>query len=131
MTKPLLTKCPVCESQLDVTRLYCPNCDTTIEGHFSTVSGPFARLTPEQLQFVLTFVRCEGRFNRMEDELNLSYPTIRNRLYEVIRALGFEPGKEEAPVRLAPEERKRILDDLEQGKIDYEQAKRMLQGQEA
>ncbi len=131
MTKPLLTKCPVCESQLDVTRLYCPNCDTTIEGHFSTVGGPFARLTPEQLQFVLTFVRCEGRFNRMEDELSLSYPTIRNRLYEVIRALGFEPGKEEAPVRLAPEERKRILDDLEQGKINYEQAKRMLQGQEA
>jgi hypothetical protein len=30
----------------------------------------------------------------MEDELGLSYPTIRNRLHEVIRALGFEPGGE-------------------------------------
>ncbi len=29
----------------------------------------------------------------MEEELNLSYPTLRNRLFEVIRALGFEPGK--------------------------------------
>jgi hypothetical protein len=67
----------------------------------------------------------------MEDELNLSYPTIRNRLYEIIRALGYEPGKEETPVRLTAEERKRILDDLDDGKITPEQAQRLLQGLEA
>jgi hypothetical protein len=67
----------------------------------------------------------------MEDELNISYPTIRNRLYEIIRALGFEPGKEEPPVRLSIEDRKRILDDLEQGKITSDQARRLLQGAEA
>ncbi len=128
---PLLSKCPVCGSQLTITELHCNHCDTTIQGSFSGATGPFAQLTPEQIQFILTFVRCEGRFNRMEDELKLSYPTIRNRLYEVIRALGYEPGKEEAPVRLTPEERKRILDDLDQGKITSEQAKRMLQGMEA
>jgi hypothetical protein len=127
----LLSKCPVCGSELSVTRLHCDTCDTTIEGAFSTPSGPFAQLTPEQVQFVLTFVRCEGRFNRMEDELNLSYPTIRNRLYEIIRALGYEPGKEETPVRLSAEERKRILDDLDDGKITPEQAQRLLQGLEA
>jgi hypothetical protein len=80
---------------------------------------------------VLTFVRCEGRFNRMEDELNLSYPTIRNRLYDIIRALGYEPGKEETPARLTVDERKRILDDLDQGKITPAQAHRLLQGLEA
>ncbi len=128
---PLLSKCPVCGSQLVVTRLHCEHCDTTIDGHFNSASGPFSQLTPEQIQFILTFVRCEGRFNRMEDELKLSYPTIRNRLYEIIRALGYEPGKEEAPVRLSGDERKRILDDLDQGKITSEQAKRMLQGLEA
>jgi hypothetical protein len=111
-----------------VTRLECTHCDTVIEGHFSGISSPFAQLTAEQVQFVLTFVRCEGRFNRMEDELNLSYPTIRNRLLEVIRALGYEPGKEESPVRLTAEERRRILDDLEQGKITTEQARQLLQG---
>src|SRR5512146_2744326 len=93
---PILSKCPVCGSQLEVTEMHCNTCDTTIEGHFVGTSGPFAQLTPEQIQFVLTFVRCEGRFNRLEDELNLSYPTIRNRLFEVIRALGYEPGKEES-----------------------------------
>ncbi|MDD5370172.1 MAG: DUF2089 domain-containing protein [Anaerolineaceae bacterium] len=128
---PLLSKCPVCGLELSVTRLHCDTCDTTIEGIFSSPSVPFAQLTPEQVQFVLTFVRCEGRFNRMEDELNLSYPTIRNRLYEIIRALGYEPGKEEIPVRLSAEERKRILDDVDNGKITPEQAQRLLQGLQA
>ena len=128
---PLLTKCPVCGSQLNVTRLHCSHCDTSIDSTFSTVSGPFWQLSPEQVTFVLTFVRCEGRLNRMEDELHISYPTIRSRLYEIIRALGFEPGKEEPPIRLSLDDRKRILDDLEQGKINSDQARRLLQGAEA
>ncbi|HEX2979889.1 MAG TPA: DUF2089 domain-containing protein [Anaerolineaceae bacterium] len=125
---PLLSKCPVCGEPLEVTRLHCNQCDTVIEGHFRSSSNPFASLTPEQVQFVLTFIRCEGRFNRMEDELNLSYPTIRNRLYDVIRALGFEPGKEETAAKPSADDRRKILDDLDQGKITPEQAKRLLQG---
>jgi hypothetical protein len=127
---PLPSKCPVCGSQLNVTRLHCHQCDTSIEGNFNALSGPFSQLNDEQSQFILTFVRCEGRLNRMEDELNLSYPTIRNRLLEIIRALGFEPGKEETPLRPSNEERKQILDDLEQGKITSDQARRLLQGME-
>lgn len=123
-------KCPICQSDILVTRFVCPRCDSAIEGHFQPKSGPFTDLTDEQLHFVLTFVRCEGRFNRMEEELDLSYPTLRNRLYDVIRALGFEPGKEEEPT-LSPQDRRRILDDLEQGKISPLQAQQLLQGLEA
>lgn len=124
-------KCPICNGELAVTRLYCPQCDTTIEGHFSPGRNPFANLSPEQLQFTLTFVRCEGRFNRMEEELNLSYPTLRNRLNDVIRTLGFEPGREESQpqvVRLSAEDRLRILDELAQGKISSEEAQQQLRG---
>jgi hypothetical protein len=127
----LLTKCPVCGQALSVTRLYCESCGTTVEGAFSVTNGPFAQLTPDQAQFLLTFVRCEGRFNRMEDELKVSYPTLRNRLQEVIRALGFDPGREDTPIRLSAEERRRILEDLDQGKITPEQASRLLKGLEA
>ena len=84
---PALTRCPVCQNELVVSRLHCPSCDTVVEGRFT--AGHFANLTQEQLNFIVTFVRCEGKINRMEDELKLSYPTIRNRLHEVIRALGF------------------------------------------
>jgi hypothetical protein len=86
-------------------------------------------LTAEHLDFIVTFVRCEGKINRMEPELGISYPTIRNRLHEVIRALGFEPGKEEA-VEVGPERRSSVLADLETGKISATEAMRLLRGEE-
>ncbi len=123
-------QCPICHSQnLVVQRFYCTRCKTSLEGSFETQKSPFAALNNEQLSFLMTFIRCEGRFNRMETELSLSYPTLRNRLLEVMKALGFEPGKDEEPA-LTAEERRRILDDLDKGKITYPQAERLLQGLE-
>ncbi len=121
------TRCPVCQSELDIARLHCSTCDTYNEGRFS--GAPIAHLTPEHLDFIITFVRCEGKINRMEQELDLSYPTIRNRLHEVIRALGYEPGKDE-PVEVTPEKRNTVLEDLESGKISADEAMRMLRGEE-
>lgn len=132
----MLTKCPVCNSDLVVTRLHCPQCDTTIEGQFQPAVGPFAALTPEQMQFMLNFVRFEGRFTRLEEELKLSYPTLRNRLIDVIRALGYEAGRDEsaatgaAPSKPGAEMRRQILEDLEQGNITPEEARRRLKGKE-
>jgi hypothetical protein len=120
----LPNKCPLCGGEVVVTRLHCQECDTTFEGRFA--SGAFERLTPEQLSFVETFVRCEGKINRMEDEIGLSYPTIRNRLHEIIRALGYEPGSEDA-VRMSDDDRRKVLDSLEQGRISYQEAMRILQ----
>jgi hypothetical protein len=146
---PVPTKCPVCSGDLIVTRLHCPSCETTLEGSFAPGSSPlqeaftpqqlrsllpFARLNQEQLYFMLTFVRCEGRFNRMEEELSLSYPTLRGRLDEIIRALGFEPAREEpaseAAKIVAPAERQEILDMLNRGEIGVEEARRRLRGEQ-
>ncbi len=124
----MLQKCPVCGGELTITRLHCANCDTSIEGHFSQPANPFSQLSQDQLQFLFAFVRLEGRFTRLEEELKLSYPTLRNRLYEIIRSLGFEPGREEAPVRLSQDDRRRILEDLEQGRISFADAQRRLKG---
>lgn len=122
------TRCPVCRSELEVTRLHCSSCDTSLEGRFT--GGPISHLTAEHLDFIVTFVRCEGKINRMEQELGLSYPTIRNRLHEVIRALGFEPGKDEI-ADISSEKRNSVLEDLEAGKISADEAMRMLRGEEA
>lgn len=126
--RPAPTRCPICQSELTVTRLNCASCDTTIEGHF--VSSHFSSLSAEQMEFVLTFVRCEGKINRMEQEIGLSYPTIRNRLHEVIRSLGYEPGKDEPVVEITQERRNEILSDLSSGKISAEEATRLLRGEE-
>lgn len=119
------TNCPLCGGKIAVTRIHCRDCDTTIEGRF--VGGPFSQLTPKQLDFVETFVRCEGKITHMERELSLSYPTIRNRLHDVIRALGYEPGGIEEPEGLSVEERQRILEELDMGQITVEKATLMLQ----
>jgi len=98
-----------------------------LEGHFEM--GQFSNLTPEQMEFIFTFVRCEGKINRMEQELSLSYPTIRNRLHEVIRTLGYEPGKDES-IEINAEIRSSAIADLEAGKITADQAMRILRGEE-
>jgi hypothetical protein len=122
-----LTRCPVCQNELTITRLHCEACETTLEGRFT--GGLFAHLTREQMDFVMTFIRCEGKLNRVEVELGLSYPTLRNRLHEIIRALGYEPGKEETP-EVAEDRRRQILEDLDQGKLTADAAMRILRGEE-
>jgi len=126
--KTALSKCPVCDGDLSVTRLHCDNCDTTIEGRFA--NNVFAGLTSDQLDFIETFVRCEGKITRMEDEMALSYPTIRNRLQEVIRALGYEPAEKEDVPEVSDEKRRSVLEELDSGKISAEEAMRLLNGEE-
>ena len=121
---PVLSECPVCGGEMLATRLRCRACDSALEGRFFT--GPFSSLTNEQLEFVELFIRNEGKLTRMEDELSLSYPTIRNRLHDVIRALGYEPGEEP----IGDDDRRQILEDLEQGNIDYTEAMRLLKESE-
>ena len=57
------TRCPVCKSELEITRLHCSTCDTSIEGRFS--GGPIAHLTAEHLDFIVTFVRWAMNLARM------------------------------------------------------------------
>ncbi|MFO7632601.1 MAG: DUF2089 domain-containing protein [Caldilinea sp.] len=121
---PLPTRCPLTGGEIVVTRIYCPDADVSIDGRFAVIEPPFAQLTPEQVKFVEIFVRNEGKLNRMEDELGLSYPTIRSRLHDVIRTLGYEPGKEETPAV----DRKQVLADLDAGLLTFEEAMQKLQG---
>ncbi len=120
----LPTRCPLCQGEIAITRFYCHDCNTTVEGRFT--GGPFSQLSQEQLFFIETFVRCEGKITRMEDEIGLSYPTIRNRLHEIIRALGYEPGGAEEPAGLTDLQRQSILEDLDKGIISAEDAMRLL-----
>lgn len=121
---PVPGTCPVCGEDLTVTRLHCRSCDSVLEGQFGL--GRFNQLNAEQLHFVETFVRCEGKINKVQEELGMSYPTVRSRLLDVIRALGYEVRDEPG---ISPEQRRRILDDLAQGSISSDEAVRLLQGE--
>jgi len=121
---PVIGTCPVCGETLTVTRLYCRSCDTTVEGHFTL--GRFYQLSAEQMAFVETFIRCEGKLTRVQEELRMSYPTVRSRLNQVIRALGYEVS--ESKPEVSPEERRSILEQLASGEISSQEAVQLLQG---
>lgn len=123
---PIPGDCPVCGEGMIITRLYCPNCDVTVEGRFTL--GRLAALSPEQLAFVEVFLRCDGKIKRVEDELGVSYPTVRSRLNEIITALGYEVPRVEND-ELTSEQRRRVLDDLASGHISSEQAVELLRGE--
>lgn len=119
---PAPTECPVCDDDLLVTRLVCRNCGTALEGRF-TMDRLF-QLTPEQRHFVEVFLRCEGKLNRVQEELGLSYPTVRSRLDEVIHALGYEVSEE----READDKRRQeVLERLSCKEISSEEALQLLQ----
>mgnify|MGYP002064417832 FL=1 len=121
---PVIGRCPVCKDCMIVTRLHCRNCDSALEGQFSL--GRFYQLSPEQLSFVETFIRCEGKLTRVQDELGMSYPTARARLSEVIQALGYEVHEEPPPI--SSDERKSILEKLAAGELSSEDAVELLKG---
>jgi hypothetical protein len=80
-------------------------------------------LTPEQRHFVEIFIRCEGKLNRVQEELGLSYPTVRNRLEEVIRGMGYEVGERE---ETSDQRRQEILERLARKEISAEEALQLM-----
>src|SRR5208337_2930163 len=86
--RPMLGQCPVCGGKMDVTRLHCDSCDSTLEGRFDTCR--FCQLNPEQQIFVEVFLRTRGNIKEVERELGISYPTVRSRLDSVLGALGYQ-----------------------------------------
>ena len=120
--RPIILKCPSCDGDLTVNRLKCPDCSITIEGEFSLPA--LLKLTPAQIDFVEVFIKNRGIIREVERELGVSYPTVRARLDDVIRALGY-PGKaaveDGAPDEAAPR-RRTVLADLKAGKLSPEEA---------
>ncbi|SFD80000.1 Protein of unknown function [Chitinophaga sp. CF118] len=82
LKKSLPHVCPACQSPLKVTSLACGACDTVVSGSFELPL--LARLSEEELQFVLDFVKSSGSLKVMAQQLGLSYPTVRNLLDDII-----------------------------------------------
>lgn len=93
MPHDVIATCPVCSSELAVTRLHCGSCGTTLEGDFSV--GRFGRLSRDQMTLLESFLRSRGNLRDMERELGISYPTVRSRVEALVRALGFGPRGDE------------------------------------
>jgi hypothetical protein len=112
-----LTTCPYCKGKLKIKEYYCESCKLTLRGDFEE-SG-FANLSAEQLSFIRLFVIVQGNIKEMEKRLNISYPTVKNRLSEIIQAMGHNGFKQT--------DFNDIFHDLEEGFVSVEQALAMIE----
>ncbi|HLJ66276.1 MAG TPA: DUF2089 domain-containing protein [Chloroflexota bacterium] len=114
-TYRLLTRDPASGEPLIVTRLECPASGVVIEGEFDL--GWIGLLTPDQLDFVGGLLRNRGNVQRLATELGVAYNTARNRLDDIVQALGGPPDQETDQVSRAV-----VLDRLATHEITPEEA---------
>lgn len=81
----LISKCPCCNSTLNITSLQCPDCSVELRNTFEL--SAFDRLDEEQMTFLLAFLRCRGNLKNLQEETCTSYPTVKKRLEELLVAL--------------------------------------------
>ena len=113
--KKLITRCPFCGDDLGITRLSCCGCNTQIDSQLEIPL--FFRLPPDLQEFVLIFLRCQGKIRDVEKELGISYPTVCKRLDLVNELLGNKG---------TPVDRTQILEQLERGEINVQEATQLL-----
>jgi len=117
--RKIVSACPVCSRDLNIARLSCSRCSTTIDT--SLAIPAFFRLPEELQEFVMTFLRCRGSIRDMEKALGISYPTVCKRLDLVNALLGNLP----VP---AAADRNEVLEQLERGDISAREAAQLLKG---
>lgn len=119
MKKEVIGSCPICTNELKVTKLTCDSCGTNIDGEFELCN--FCKLSGEERAFLEVFIKNRGNIKVIEKELNISYPTVKSRLDNLIKSLGYEVEEKENSV-----DKKEVLSKLNNGEISTEDALKLL-----
>lgn len=117
MAAKIPSRCPSCGGELAVHELKCLSCGTTVEGMYTL--SKFLLLDDDQLKFCELLIRFRGNLKDVCAELGISYPTARNRMNNLIKALGYASDE--------PREKNvNILDKLMKGEITHAEALELL-----
>ncbi|MFD2597881.1 DUF2089 family protein [Sphingobacterium corticis] len=81
----LPTVCPSCDADLRVAKLQCLSCGTEVSGTYDL--PPLMLLDREEQEFVLRFLENSGSLKEMANQMGKSYPTVRNKLDDLIAKL--------------------------------------------
>jgi len=120
MKKEIISVCPICGHDLTISKLHCNHCGVEISGDFALPK--INKLSKEQLMFVLMFLKNQGNIKAVEKEMNVSYPTVKKILNEVLLTLGFAVNDENE----ISEHRQNILQRLSNGEISFDEANNLL-----
>ncbi|MYK38757.1 MAG: DUF2089 domain-containing protein [Gemmatimonadetes bacterium] len=115
-------------ARIVVERVSLPDSDIAIEGQFEP--PVLARLSAEDQVFVMAFVQVHGSIKEMERIFGISYPTVKNRLDAIAEQLPLietvTQTTESASTPRSNPQSVAVLDSLERGEIDVEEALRRL-----
>ncbi len=118
--KKMPTKCPACGAALEITELRCPKCNTIVKGVFPI--NKFLVLDPDELEFLVTFLKSRGSIKEVQERLGISYPTAKSKLDKVLVSLGLSSDNKNLPNKID------VLDALEKGEITPKEAIQLLKG---
>jgi len=96
----------------------CGACSVEVTGEFTPC--PVCRLGKRDRKLFDLFLSCRGNLKRMERRLAVSYPTVRQRVDDLLTRMGYLGSR--APDRLG------ILRRLRAGEITVDEAERLLRG---
>jgi hypothetical protein len=85
MKPKLPIHCPSCESSLSVSQLTCETCQTQVSGNFSLPL--LLKLSEVEQNFILQFFLSSGSLKEMAIQMGNSYPTVRNKLDDMIEKI--------------------------------------------
>lgn len=81
----LLSYCPSCNGKLRISTLQCTCCGMELKGDFE--QNNFDQLNAEQYEFLISFLKHRGNLKEVQSEMNISYPTAKRKLDELLCAL--------------------------------------------
>lgn len=74
--------CPSCDHTLNVSQMKCPSCATQVNGDYEL--PVLLKLSREDQEFVVNFLLSSGSIKEMAKQAELSYPTMRNKMDDLI-----------------------------------------------
>lgn len=102
--------CPSCGEMMVISELKCPKCDLRVRKDISPCL--FCQLADEDYDFLMIFLRTQGRITDIEKVLNVSYPTIKTKIDNLLKNLKLSPYEDETDP----------IEALAQGKISVDEA---------
>lgn len=111
-------QCLNCRSTLLLEKLRCETCQVAYTGEFQLPR--LGRLPPAEQQLVEQLVLASGNLKQMAASLEISYPTLRKRLDELVDSLGALRASDDARAE-------DYLKQVEAGNLTPETAARRIQ----
>ncbi|MEO0205683.1 MAG: DUF2089 domain-containing protein [candidate division WOR-3 bacterium] len=102
--------CPACGEEMIVSELRCKKCDLRVKKDFSPCA--FCNLPEEDYEFLMIFLRTEGKITDIEKVLGVSYPTIKSKIEHLLNNLNLKPYEDS----IDP------LDAIAEGKLSVDEA---------